>query len=101
MKMKETIATLISLFVLGGFIWGGANYFAKASDLELVELRLDQKIRADTIQQMQQRAWQLEDRNGGGDESKWINQSDKDEYRKVKSNIEDLKKNQELRIKSK
>lgn len=50
------LATLISMSI------GAVNYFAKAGDLRLVEMRLEQKIIKDDLRATEQRIWQLEDR---------------------------------------
>ena len=97
MKRKETIEIVIAFCVIVGMIVGALNYLAKASDLQLVEMRLDQKIVSDQILQLQQRIWQLEDRNYGPC-TNWTNQKDKDEYRKVQEEIEILKKRRDALI---
>jgi len=56
-----TIAIIIALF---SAVWAANEYVAKAKDLRMVELRLDQKIDADRIKDIQQRIWMLEDRFG-------------------------------------
>lgn len=89
---KELFETVIALGVVVGLVLGSIGYFAKAKDLEMVQLRLDQKIMSDSIMQTQQRVWQLEDRNGGPDLGKWDNESDKQEYRKLKEELELRKK---------
>ena len=40
-------------------VFGGVTYFAKASELRLVEQRLDQKIKADKVYYLKQQLWQL------------------------------------------
>jgi len=97
MKRKEIIEIIVAICVLVGMIVGGLNYLAKASDLQLVEMRLDQKIITDQIFQFQQRIWQLEDRNYGPCTS-WTDQKDKNEYRKLKEEIEMLKKRRDALI---
>lgn len=87
---KDIIQTVIGICALIGIVLGALSYFAKADDLQLVEMRLENKIVGDQIYQLKQRAWQLEDRNGSTDCSKWINQRDKNEYREIKMKIEEL-----------
>ena len=97
MKRKEIIEMVIAVFVIVGMVVGALNYLAKASDLQLVEMRLDQKIMSDQIMQLQQRIWQLQDRNYGSCTS-WTNQEDKDEYRKIQEEIDTLKKRRDALI---
>jgi len=92
MKIKEMIQGIIAVGVLIGMIMGGISYFATASDLRLVELRLEQKIVNDQIMQLKQRMWQLEDRNKSKDCIKWEDDKDKQEYRILENTLEELKK---------
>jgi len=96
---RAIIEVIIALTVIAGTLWGVNEHFAKASDLRQVEVRLDQKIISDSIQQLYHRMWQLEDRNGGLDCSLWKNQKDKDEYRRLQLQLEELKKRHDLLIK--
>ena len=89
---KSIIEGIIAIGILTGMILGGINYFAKANDLKLVELRLDQKITADQMAQVQRRMWLLEDRHGGNDCYKWNDRRDRDEYRQLKGQVEKLKR---------
>lgn len=91
---KDIIQVAIGIIAILGTILGSMNYFAKAADLKLVEFRLEQKIVSDQIVQMQQRLWQLEDRNYGADCSQW-RQSEKEEYRILKEKVEFLKNQQQ------
>ena len=75
--------------VLCGAIFGSITYFAKAEDVRLVEMRLDQKIIQDRIDWLQQRQFTLQDRHGTDINS--MPQSVKEEYRQVKCEIENLK----------
>lgn len=97
MNRKEILEVIVAAFVLVGMVVGAVNYLAKASDLQLVEMRLDQKIVTDQIYQLQQRIWQLQDRNYGPC-ANWTNQKDKDEYRKLQEEIETLKKRRDALI---
>lgn len=91
---KDLLQTALSLIALVSLILGGMAYFAKADDLKLVELRLDQKITNDQIMQLQNRLWQLEDRHDGKRCDEWP-QSVKEEHRKLKAEIDDLKYRQQ------
>ena len=97
MKQKEIIELIVAVLVIIGMVVGALNYLAKASELQLVEMRLDQKIVSDQIMQLQQRIWQLQDRNYGPC-TNWTNQKDKDEYRKIQEEIEMLKKRRDALI---
>jgi len=92
--MKEIIQGVIAVGVLLGMIMGGISYFATASDLKFVELRLEQKIVNDQIIQLKQRMWQLEDRNKSKEYIKWKDDKDKQEYRILENTLEDLQKQQ-------
>ena len=93
---KDIIQLAIGIVAILSILLGAMNYFAKADDLKLVELRLDQKIVSDRIQQTQQRIWQLEDRHGGKPCGEWSTPTDRDEYRKLKEEVERMKREQEL-----
>lgn len=90
MKRKQIIEMVVAVCVMVGMIVGALNYLAKAADLQLVEMRLDQKIVSDQVFQLQQRIYQLEDRNYGPCVT-WTDQADKDTYRKLQEEIEMLK----------
>jgi hypothetical protein len=67
--MKKRLLQIVSaitvvLGVIGGS-WAINDRFAKQCDLDLLSSRLEQKIVADQIYQMQRRQWMLEDRYGG------------------------------------
>lgn len=97
MKRKDIIEIVVTVCIMVGMVVGALNYLAKASDLQLVEMRLDQKIVSDQIMQLQQRIWQLQDRNYGPC-TNWTDQKDKDEYRKIEAEIEMLKKRRDALI---
>ena len=97
MKKKDIIGLVIAVFVMIGMIVGALNYLAKASDLQMVEMRLDQKIVGDQVFQLQERIWQLEDRNYGPCSS-WVNSEDKNTYRKLQEKIEMLKRRRDALI---
>lgn len=97
--LKDWVSMGVGLCALGGFAWGAVHHFATAADLQMVELRLDQKIVGDKVFQIQQRVWQLEDRNGGRPCAEWKSQADRDEYRKLQSELQELKLRQEKLMK--
>jgi len=99
MSLKDWLQTSIAVCVLAGFAWGAVTYFAKAADLEMVELRLDQKLVFDSIMNYQQRMWQLEDRNGNKPCHEWSSPQDKEEYRRLQVQLEEQKKKQDKLMK--
>ena len=94
---KDIIQLAIGIVAILSILLGAMNYFAKADDLKLVELRLDQKIVSDQIQQTQQRMWMLEDRNNGAQCSTWP-ERDKAEYRELQLRMDDLKNRQQQQL---
>lgn len=92
--MKSILEPIIALAAVIGIVLGGMAYFAKAQDLRLVEMRLDQKIVTDQVQQMQSRLWILEDRNKGKPCGEWQNQDEKVEYRKLQEQLKHLENRQ-------
>ena len=97
--MTDPMRALVILFTLIGGVVGFEYHYAKDSDLVLVQLRLDQKIKADERYQTQQRLWQLEDRNQAQNCDEYQNEADKAECRLLKLRLEIL--NQELRSRGK
>lgn len=91
---KDLIQTVIAICTLIAIVFSGMAYFAKADDLRMVELRLDQKITNDQIMQLQNRLWQLEDRHDTKKCEEWP-QSIKEEHRKLKVEIDNLKQRQQ------
>lgn len=100
MNIKDHLQTIIAFAAVIGIAAGGIAYFAKAADLELVELRLEQKIASDAILQINQQMWQLEDRNQGRPCEQWESQRERDRYRMLKLKLETLKKRHEKALKS-
>jgi len=93
--MKTFLEPIIAFGVVVGLVVGATSYFATAERLQLVEMRLDQKIVDDRVASKKQRMWQLEDRHKGKpDCSTWSSEEDKKEYRELKEEI----KKEELRL---
>ena len=99
MSPKDWILCLVACTALVASVAGAIEYFAKDADLVLVQLRLDQKIKADERYQTQQRLWQLDDRNMAQTCDEYQNEADKAECRLLKLRLEIL--NQELRSRGK
>jgi hypothetical protein len=95
---KGTIETIISICVLIGIVFGAITYFATAEDVELIAMRLDQKITNDQIIAIQQRMWQIEDRYPGQpDCTTWRGpgaERDRQEYRNLKMQLDKVRKSQ-------
>lgn len=93
-KLKDYFGLIIAFAATIGIVLGAVNYFAKASDVELVQLRLEQKIVADQAYDAQKQIWALEERNKdfGSDCSRWPDARDREQYRKLKNDLTDLQK---------
>lgn len=61
--LKDNLQLIIAIGAVIGMILGGITYFAKASDLEQVAFRLDQKIQADQIYYLKRQLWALYDKH--------------------------------------
>ena len=94
-KFKEHLKTIITFAAVVSIVIGFCAYFAKASELELVAMRLEQKIVGDKVFDLKKRTWQLEDRNTDHDIIKWPKR-DRDEYRLLMEQI----KQEEQKLKS-
>lgn len=88
--LKNVLIVLPILLTLIGAIVGAHSYLAKASDLELVALRLDVKIQNDRYNAVRERMWNLEGRYGDG----CINapKEVKTEYRKLLLELGQIKR---------
>jgi hypothetical protein len=64
-KVKTALAIVIGFISIIGSVAAYDARVAKQCDLEMLSSRLEQKIIADRIYQLQQRVWMLEDRFGG------------------------------------
>ena len=91
MSLKDWALALVACTALIASVAGALEYFAKDSDLVLVQLRLEQKILADERSQVQQRIWQLDDRNQARACNEYPNEVDKCECRLLRLRLEALK----------
>ena len=57
--LKDNLQLIIALAAVFSLAFGAVAYFAKASDLEQVAMRLEQKIKADKIYYLKQQLWNL------------------------------------------
>ena len=81
--MTKFIPTALGIIALIGVSLGAVEYFAKASELQLVSLRLDQKISQDRCDWVQQRIWALDDRY----DKRVMPTTVKEEYRRLKAEL--------------
>jgi hypothetical protein len=94
MKISTTLGICVSIATLAGGVVAFDTHYAKTAEVKdlseyvcAVEKRLDQKIKNDRINNVQERIWRLEDRYGKEEAEKM------DEYRRLKKEKEDLLRN--------
>ncbi len=93
MSKKECLQMAVALITIIGAIVGVNAYFAKASDLELVEMRLEQKIITDASMQTEARMWKVLDRNDNAKSCTDIrDDKDKEECRSLEQKVRELDK---------
>ena len=90
--MKTGSAAVALLATLTGagystFSWHDSRY-SKQLDVQLIEMRLEQKILSDRQRQTQQRIWQIEDRYDGKVQD--APDTVQEEYRDLKQELEDI-----------
>ena len=95
-KMNIIIGSLISIFFIIGLLFTLDNRWAKAEKLELVAMRLEQKIEKDRAFILQERIWKIDDRY------KWkgLEMPDLvlDEYRRLNKEMQEILKELERKI---
>ena len=97
MDKKEIIQTIIGVTVIIGAIVSATAYFAKADDVNLIAQRLEQKIVSDASYQMDQRKWQILNRNEKAKECTEIkDERDRDECRTLEKKIKELDRLNEM-----
>lgn len=99
MDKKDWIQLVSFFLIIFSALFSANAYLAKASDLQLVQLRLDQKIISDTINQTQDRQWKLLDRNNVKSCNDIKDERDKEECRKQEQLLKNLEKQYEVVIK--
>lgn len=89
--MKKVLESVIVLSAVLGIFWGGYrfidNTYAKAEEVKQLEQRLDHKILADQLYEVQKRLWTLDDRY----QNKKMPESVREEYRALLKKVEELK----------
>lgn len=77
--------------IIGALYGGGTfvdNRYAHQGDVQLISMRLEQKVLTDRASQIQQRIWKIEDRYGS--DLKEAPETVKEEYRQLKMELNDL-----------
>lgn len=96
--MKVAASGIVSLAAVITSVYSGMTWvddrYANKDDVQLIELRLEQKIQQDRVQQIQQRLWQIEDRYRDKLQRP-ENQDAYSEYRKLKDELEVLRSSQQ------
>ena len=79
--VAASVSFVLTLVTITGALFAIDDRWAKASEVKMIELRLDQKIYSDRLYDIQKRMWKLEDRYG---DEKSMPPEVKEEYRKLK-----------------
>ena len=97
MNKKDFIQVGVFLIAIIGAVMGVNTYFAKAADLKLVDMRLEQKVISDASIQTEARKWQLLDRNNNARDCSDIkNEKDKEECRALEQKIKEFDKRNQI-----
>ena len=88
-KCSAILALIIAAAAVAGLIAKLDERWAKAAQVKQLEMRLDQKIDGDRMNQIQERMWTLEDRYKAVDK---MPQSVREEYRVLKDEKDRLEK---------
>jgi len=99
--MKAILEPIIAVGVVVGLVLGALSFFATAEEVQLVQLRLDQKIVSDQQFTVQQQIWNLEERNQkyGADCTRWPEERDRRQYKELKAQHELLTDKQKAMMK--
>ena len=92
--IRNNVETIVSILIIIGMVVGGISYFAKAKDLQLVDMRLEQKIVNDAVYDLTREITYLEGKYGSSDCSTWRgpeSERDRNAYRKLKEQLEAVK----------
>lgn len=99
MEKKECLQIAVALIVITGAIVGFNAYYAKASDVELLSMRLEQKIVSDASMQTEARIWKLLDRNDEAKDCASIkNEKDREECRSLEQKLRELERRNNILI---
>jgi hypothetical protein len=61
---QTIVGGIVAFITIVGGVWAANDYVAKQKDLDYLSMRLEQKIQADEVRQLQQEMWRIEDRYG-------------------------------------
>ena len=86
-RLSLILGLIIALSTILGLLWQLDSRWAKAADVAALSIRLEQKIAADRMDNIQQRIWKLEDRYGKEEK---MQGEIKDEYRSLKLELKKL-----------
>jgi hypothetical protein len=98
MTKKNILEIFIAFIIVAGAMYSAVAYFASAKDLNLVDMRLEQKIVGDGILGLTMQMGQLEAKHGSRDCSTWSDIGDREQYQRLEVQIEALKKKQDAII---
>ncbi len=116
---RETIETIVGIFVIVSLAIGAFFYFASASELKkiadsytpilpfktlennvkLVDASQQLHFTSHAVNEIQARMWKLEERNGSDNCYNWSNPDEREEYKKLKLKLDGLKKKEDELIK--
>jgi peptidoglycan hydrolase CwlO-like protein len=96
MTFKDVLTCLVAVTVLTGSAIGATRYFAKQTQLCMLEMRFDQKQLWDRQKDIQSRMWQFENEYGAVDNMPRSMQLEywklKDELKEVEYELDKLKR---------
>jgi hypothetical protein len=98
MTKKNILEIIIAFIVIFGAAFGAVTYFASAKDLNLVDMRLEQKIVGDGILNLTLQMGQLKAKHNNQPCSVWTNHQDRQNYERMRLQVEQLKKKQDYII---
>ena len=87
-SLQKVIGIIVGLAAFVSICFGAERYFAKSTQLVMVEKRLDQKIIQDQLNYIQEQIWKIEDRFR--DKSKDQNTIDRE--RRLKKELKEAEK---------
>lgn len=124
---KETIETIVGIFVIVSLATGAFFYFASAKEVEkltseltilkpnilttttvvktlentvkFVDASQQLHFTSHAVNEIQSRMWKLEERNGSENCYDWSNSDEREEYKKLKLKLDGLKKKEDELIK--
>ena len=89
-QLRDNIALVISIFVLCGMVAGVWVMKADSKDLQVLAMRVDQKIDSDRYKSLQERIWSLKDRMELFEPGRKERDVMKDEIRQLELELQEL-----------